>query len=60
VLTGHVLKDPDYIYRYHTGQLEAPSGEKIRPQFANQPVTVEADIEKIREILERPVEPARG
>jgi threonine synthase len=60
VLTGHVLKDPDYIYRYHTGQLEAPTGEKIRPQFANQPVTVEASIEKIREILERPVEPARG
>src|SRR5207302_2594559 len=21
VLTGHLLKDPDYIYRYHTGQL---------------------------------------
>ena len=25
VLTGNVLKDPDYIYRYHTGQLEAPA-----------------------------------
>ena len=24
VLTGNLLKDPDYIYRYHTGQLEAP------------------------------------
>ena len=26
VLTGNVLKDPDYIYRYHTGQLNAPDG----------------------------------
>ncbi len=24
VLTGNLLKDPDYIYRYHTGQLKAP------------------------------------
>ena len=24
VLTGNVLKDPDYIYRYHTGELESP------------------------------------
>ena len=30
VLTGNVLKDPDYIYRYHTGQLEAPGGERHR------------------------------
>ena len=30
VLTGNVLKDPDYIYRYHTGQLKAPG------RFADQ------------------------
>ena len=30
VLTGNVLKDPDYIYRYHTGQLEAPGGVRIQ------------------------------
>ena len=24
VLTGNVLKDPDYIYRYHTGELKIP------------------------------------
>ncbi len=34
VLTGHVLKDPDYIYRYHTGQLEAPGGEKSPPRIS--------------------------
>src|ERR1035438_9928876 len=26
VLTGNLLKDPDYIYRYHTGKLEDPDG----------------------------------
>ena len=30
VLTGNLLKDPDYIYRYHTGQLDAPDGARIR------------------------------
>ena len=29
VLTGQLLKDPDYIYRYHTGQLKAPDGSSI-------------------------------
>src|SRR5579864_900740 len=29
VLTGNVLKDPDYIYRYHTGQLQDPEGGNI-------------------------------
>src|SRR5262249_43916981 len=29
VLTGNVLKDPDYVYRYHTDQLKAPDGSKI-------------------------------
>jgi threonine synthase len=37
VLTGNVLKDPDYIYRYHTGALEAPDGTRIMPNFGNSP-----------------------
>ena len=37
VLTGNVLKDPDYIYRYHTRQLLAPDQSAIEPQFANSP-----------------------
>lgn len=53
VLTGHVLKDPDYIYRYHTGQLETPSGEKIRPSFANRPVTAAPDLAAIAALLEQ-------
>jgi len=51
VLTGNVLKDPDYIYRYHTGQLDAPDGSRINPTFGNQPVVVPNDAEKIAALL---------
>src|SRR5437016_3323737 len=52
VLTGNVLKDPDYIYRYHTGQLEAPGGARIQPTFGNQPVVVPNDADKIAALLD--------
>jgi threonine synthase len=51
VLTGNVLKDPDYIYRYHTGALEAPDGSRIRPTFGNEPVVVPNDADRIAAIL---------
>jgi threonine synthase len=51
VLTGNVLKDPDYIYRYHTGQLKTPGGEAIRSTFGNQPITVANDAAQIAAIL---------
>ncbi len=51
VLTGNLLKDPDYIYRYHTGQLKTPGGEAIRSTFANQPTVVPNDPEKIAALL---------
>jgi threonine synthase len=51
VLTGNVLKDPDYIYRYHTGQLEAPGGVHIEPTFGNRPVVVPNDEDKIAAML---------
>lgn len=50
VLTGNVLKDPDYIFRYHTGALEAASGP-IRPNFGNAPVVVANDPEAITRLL---------
>ena len=50
VLTGNVLKDPDYIFRYHTGALEAASGP-IRPTFGNAPVVVANDPEAITRLL---------
>jgi threonine synthase len=51
VLTGNVLKDTDYIYRYHTGQLEAPGGIKIQSKFGNQPIVVPNDADRIVDLL---------
>jgi threonine synthase len=51
VLTGNVLKDPDYIYRYHTGQLKDPDGKAIAASFGNQPVVVPNDPEAIAKLL---------
>jgi threonine synthase len=51
VLTGNVLKDPDYIYRYHTGALESPDGSRIQSTFGNEPVVVPNDAERIANVL---------
>jgi threonine synthase len=53
VLTGHVLKDPDYIYRYHTGQLAGPQGEKLRSNFGNAPIVAANDFQAIAKLLDR-------
>jgi threonine synthase len=50
ILTGSVLKDPDYVYRYHTGALEGPGG-LIKGAFPNAPVTVPNDPDQIAKIL---------
>ena len=52
VLTGNVLKDPDYIYHYHTGKLKDPDGNLIAARFANQPMVVPNDADAIAKILE--------
>jgi threonine synthase len=51
VLTGNLLKDPDYIYRYHTGALDAPDGTRIIPNFGNSPTVVPNDADQIARIL---------
>lgn len=51
VLTGNVLKDPDYIYRYHTGQLKGPDDCPIQPNFGNKPVVVPNDADRITELI---------
>src|SRR5262249_18814316 len=51
VLTGNVLKDPDYIYRYHTDQLEAPDGTKIHSTFGNRSTVVPNDADAIARAL---------
>ena len=53
VLTGNVLKDPDYIYRYHTGTLESPGGTPIHSTFGNRPVVVPNDAGRIAAILQQ-------
>jgi threonine synthase len=42
VLTGHVLKDTDYVIRYHNQTLVTEEGEKIRGTFANSILRVAA------------------
>lgn len=51
VLTGNVLKDPDYIYRYHTDQLSAPDNSRIHPNFGNQPIVVPNDADQLTRLL---------
>ena len=51
VLTGNVLKDPDYIYRYHTGELDAPDGTRLHSTFGNRPSVVPNNADQIAAIL---------
>jgi threonine synthase len=51
VLTGNLLKDPDYIYKYHTGKLQAPDGVMLRSTFGNQSIVVPNDPNRIAELL---------
>jgi threonine synthase len=64
VLTGHVLKDADYVINYHRGTLhahdEAEGEQGIRATFANSPARVRATKETILEQLERAGEAATG
>jgi len=56
VLTGNLLKDPDYTISYHQGTLTYPSGPQrlpIEPHFGNRPVAVPPDVQQIRRLLER-------
>jgi threonine synthase len=52
VLTGHVLKDTDYVMKYHSGSLVAPDGAGIAGNFANAPKSLTTDdAEKIRDFI---------
>jgi threonine synthase len=51
ILTGNVLKDPDYIYRYHTGQLKNARGESLASTFGNHPRVVENSTDAIVRML---------
>lgn len=56
VLTGHVLKDTDYVMKYHSDELVAPGGEKIAGNFGNSPIKVAVsqdlhDLQDLQDIL---------
>jgi threonine synthase len=53
VLTGNVLKDPDYIHRYHTGVLDRIPGVRIESRLGNPPTIVKCNTLEIASILER-------
>jgi len=51
VLTGHVLKDTDYVIKYHNSTLTDPDGRMLESRFANSPIRVAASADAIREVL---------
>jgi threonine synthase len=61
VLTGHLLKDPDYTSQYHRGTLALggrpgtanEASHPIRGSFANAPVQVAATTKAILSVLDR-------
>jgi len=44
VLTGHILKDPDLLLRYHQ-EMDPP------PPGANRPIEIEARLSEIERVL---------
>jgi len=55
VLTGNLMKDPSYSIGYHTGTLKLDEGDgpqMIESRFANRPVRVPADKDRIKEVLQ--------
>ncbi|HEU4873542.1 MAG TPA: threonine synthase [Pyrinomonadaceae bacterium] len=51
VLTGHLLKDTDYVMKYHSNTLIAPDGERLASNFGNSPIRVPASLKTIRALL---------
>ena len=38
ILTGHLLKDTDYVMKYHSETLISPDAQQIRGRFVNKPI----------------------
>jgi threonine synthase len=51
ILTGNVLKDPNYIHEYHTGVLVGPAATRILSNFGNPPVVMPNNAEDIVALL---------
>lgn len=52
VLTGNLLKDPNYTIGYHTENLSLEGAGEIKGNFANKAVRVAVDKEEIKRLLE--------
>jgi threonine synthase len=52
MLTGHVLKDADYVIRFHSGQL-LPEASEAMKSFCNPPIKADANPKSVIEVLER-------
>ena len=50
VLTGHVLKDTDYVIKYHSENLIAPDGILLSAKFANAPIRIQS-VKSVVDIL---------
>ena len=53
VLTGHVLKDTDYVIGYHNQTLRTDHDEQIKATFANTPLRVASSKRSLKDALER-------
>lgn len=62
ILTGNVLKDPDYTVRYHLGELyedfvtetrTTKFNHKIESHYANMPIRVPGDRQEVIKVIER-------
>lgn len=51
VLTGHVLKDTDYVNKYHNNSLATEGGDAIRGTFGNRPIKVSGGKDELRRAL---------
>ncbi len=51
ILTGNVLKDPDYIYRYHMGELQTLGAGPITSTYANPPQLVSQNPQEIIRLI---------
>ncbi|HEX3250719.1 MAG TPA: threonine synthase [Pyrinomonadaceae bacterium] len=53
VLTGHLLKDTEYVMKYHSNKLIAPDGSQIEGTFGNAPIRVAASRDAINKVINR-------
>src|SRR6185436_11461728 len=50
ILTGHVLKDTDYVIKYHNGSLVAPYDQRLSSTFANVPIRIQS-VKSVADLL---------